>query len=147
MKIGQSCITINGITWIKEDISFEGRVNVSNIEALQLNKKYKARVPNSDDYKKLLKLSHKFIPETKEWIFAETNEELKKGFNVLRFKFNGWIYVKSDDKNMTTATYWCDLNNIEDEYASFLFFNESKVQSPSNIRVHDFLLSLKLIKL
>ena len=147
MKIGQSCITLNGITWIKEDISFEGRVNVSNIEALHLAKKYKARVPNSDDYKKLLKLSHKFIPETKEWIFAETNEELKKGFNVLRFKFNGWIYVKSDDKNMTTATYWCDLNNIEDEYASFLFFNESKVQSPSNIRVHDFLLSLKLIKL
>ena len=129
MKIGQSCITINGITWIKEDISFEGRVNVSNIEALHLAKKYKARVPNSDDYKKLLKLSHKFIPETKEWIFAETNEELKKGFNVLRFKFNGWIYVKSDDKNMTTATYWCDLNNIEDEYASFLFFNESKVKS------------------
>lgn len=147
MKIGQSCITINGITWIKEDISFEGRVNVSNIEALHLAKKYKARVPNSDDYKKLLKLSHKFIPETKEWIFAETNEELKKGFNVLRFKFNGWIYVKSDDKNMTTATYWCDLNNIEDEYASFLFFNESKVQSPSNIRVQDFLFSLKLIKL
>lgn len=147
MKIGQSCITLNGITWIKEDISFEGRVNVSNIEALHLAKKYKARVPNSDDYKKLLKLSHKFIPETKEWIFAETNEELKKGFNVLRFKFNGWIYVKSDDKNMTTATYWCDLNNIEDEYASFLFFNESKVQSPSNIRVQDFLFSLKLIKL
>lgn len=147
MKIGQSCITLNGITWIKEDISFEGRVNVSNIEALHLAKKYKARVPNSDDYKKLLKLSHKFIPETKEWIFAETNEELKKGFNVLRFKFNGWIYVKSDDKNMTTATYWCDLNDIEDEYASFLFFNESKVQSPSNIRVQDFLFSLKLIKL
>lgn len=147
MKIGQNCITINGITWIKEDISFEGRVNVSNIEALHLAKKYKARVPNSDDYKKLLKLSHKFIPETKEWIFAETNEELKKGFNVLRFKFNGWIYVKSDDKNMTTATYWCDLNDIEDEYASFLFFNESKVQSPSNIRVQDFLFSLKLIKL
>lgn len=147
MKIGQSCITLNGITWIKEDISFEGRVNVSNIEALHLAKKHKARVPNSDDYKKLLKLSHKFIPETKEWIFAETNEELKKGFNVLRFKFNGWIYVKSDDKNMTTATYWCDLNNIEDEYASFLFFNESKVQSPSNIRVQDFLFSLKLIKL
>ena len=147
MKIGQSCITINGITWIKEDISFEGRVNVSNIEALHLAKKYKARVPNSDDYKKLLKLSHKFIPETKEWIFAETNEELKKGFNVLRFKFNGWIYVKSDDRNMTTASYWCDLNDIEDEYASFLFFNESKVQSPSNIRVQDFLFSLKLIKL
>ena len=147
MKIGQSCITLNGITWIKEDISFEGRVNVSNIEALHLAKKHKARVPNSDDYKKLLKLSHKFIPETKEWIFAETNEELKKGFNVLRFKFNGWVYVKSDDKNTTTATYWCDLNDIEDEYASFLFFNESKVQSPSNIRVQDFLFSLKLIKL
>ena len=114
MKIGQSCITLNGITWIKEDILFEGRVNVSNIEALHLAKKHKARVPNSDDYKKLLKLSHKFIPETKEWIFAETNEELKKGFNVLRFKFNGWIYVQSDDSNMTTASYWCDLNDIED---------------------------------
>lgn len=147
MKIGQSCITINCITWIKEDISFEGRVNVSNIEALNLAKKYKARVPNSDDYKKLLKLSHKFIPETKEWIFAETNEELKKGFNVLRFKFNGWKYVKSDDRNITTATYWCDLDDIENEYGSYLFFNESKVQSPSNIRVQDFLFSLKLIKL
>lgn len=147
MKIGQSCITMNGITWIKEDILFEGRVNVSSIEALHLAKKHKARVPNSDDYKKLLKLSHKFIPETSEWIFAETNEELKKGFNVLRFKFNGWVYVKSDDRNITTAVYWCDLNDIEDEYASFLFFNESKVQSPSNIRVHDFLFSLKLIKL
>ena len=147
MKIGQSCITINGITWIKEDISFEGRVNVSNIEALHLAKKYKARVPNSDDYKKLLKLSHKFIPETKEWIFAETNEELKKGFNVLRFKFNGWIYVQSDNRNMTTASYWCDLNDIEDEYASFLFFNEFKVQPPTNIQVQDFLFSLKLIKL
>ena len=147
MKIGQSCITLNGITWIKEDISFEGRVNVSNIEALHLAKKYKARVPNSDDYKKLLKLSHKFIPETKEWIFAETNEELKKGFNVLRFKFNGWIYVKSDDSNATTACYWCDLDDIENEYGSYLFFNESKVQLPSNIRVDDFLFSLKLIKL
>ena len=147
MKIGQSYITINGITWIKEDVPFEGEINVSNIEALELAKKYKARVPNSDDYKKLLKLSHKFIPETSEWIFAETNEELKKGFNVLKFKFNGWIYVKSDDRNMTTAAYWCDLNDIEDEYASFLFFNESKVQSPSNIRVQDFLFSLKLIKL
>ena len=147
MKIGQSCITLNGVTWIKEDILFEGRVNVSNIEALYLAKKHKARVPNSDDYKKLLKLSHKFIPETKEWIFAETNEELKKGFNVLRFKFNGWIYVQSDDSNTTTASYWCDLNDIEDEYASFLFFNEHKVQSPSNIRVQDFLFSLKLIKL
>ena len=147
MKIGRSCITMNGITWIKEDILFEGRVNVSNIEALHLAKKYKARVPNSDDYKKLLKLSHKFIPETKEWIFAETNEELKKGLNVLRFKFNGWIYVKSDDSNATTACYWCDLDDIENEYGSYLFFNESKVQSPSNIRVDDFLFSLKLIKL
>ena len=147
MKIGQSCITINGITWIKEDITFEGRINVSNIEALHLAEKYKARVPNSDDYKKLLKLSHKFIPETKEWIFAETNEELKKGFNVLRFKFNGWIYARSDDRNKSTATYWCDLDDIENEYASYLFFNESKVQSPSNIRVEDFLFSLKLIKL
>ena len=110
-------------------------------------KKYKARVPNSDDYKKLSKLSHKFIPETKEWIFAETNEELKKGFNVLRFKFNGWIYVKSDDSNATTACYWCDLDDMENEYGSYLFFNESKVQSPSNIRVQDFLFSLKLIKL
>lgn len=147
MKIGQSYITLNGITWIKEDISFEGRVNVSNIEALYLAKKYKARVPNSDDYKKLLKLPHKFIPETSEWIFAETNEELKKGFNVLRFKFNGWIYVRSDDSNATTACYWCDLDDIENEYGSYLFFNESKVQSPSNIRAQDFLFSLKLIKL
>lgn len=147
MKIGQSCITLNGVKWIKEDILFEGRVNVSNTEALHLAKNYKARVPSSDDYKKLLKLSHKFIPETKEWIFAETNEELKKGFNVLRFKFNGWIYVQSDDSNMTTACYWCDLDDIENEYGSYLFFNESKVQSPSNIRVQDFLFSLKLIKL
>ena len=138
---------MNGITWIKEDIPFEGKINVSNIEALELAKKYKARVPNSDDYKKLLKLSHKFIPETSEWIFAETNEELKKGFNVLRFKFNGWIHVKSGERNTKTAAYWCDLNDLEDEYASFLFFNESKVQSPSNIRVQDFLFSLKLIKL
>ena len=108
MKIGQSYITINGITWIKEDVPFEGEINVSNIEALELAKKYKARVPNSEDYKKLLKSSHKFIPETSEWIFSETNEELKKGFNVLRFKFNGWIYVKSDDKNIPNAAYWCD---------------------------------------
>ena len=147
MKIGQSCITINGITWIKEDIPFEGRINVSNIEALELAKKHNARIPNSNDYKNLLKLSHKFIPETKEWIFAETNEDLKKEFNVLRFKFNGWVYTKSDDISTTTAVYWCDLNDIEDEYASFLFFNEHKVQSPSNIRVEDFLFSLKLIKL
>ena len=147
MKIGQSCITLNGITWIKEDISFEGRVNVSNIEALHLAKKYKARVPNSDDYKKLLKLSHKFIPETSEWIFAETNEELKKGFNVLRFKLNGWIYVKSNDRDTITGAYWCDLNDKKEKYASFLFFNEFKVQPPSNIQVHNFLFSLKLIKL
>ena len=147
MKIGQSYITINGITWIKEDVPFEGEINVSNIEALELAKKYKARVPNSDDYKKLLKLSHKFIPETSEWIFAETNEELKKGFNVLKFKFNGWIYVKSDDRNMTTAAYWCDLNDEREKHASYLFFNEFKVQPPANIQVHDFLFSLKLIKL
>lgn len=147
MKIGQSYITINGITWIKEDISFEGKINVSNIEALELAKKYKARVPNSDDYKKLLKLSHKFIPETSEWIFAETNEELKKGFNVLRFKLNGWIYVKSNDRDTITGCYWCDLNDKKEKYASYLFFNEFKVQPPANIQVHDFLFSLKLIKL
>ena len=147
MKIGQSYITINGITWIKEDVPFEGEINVSNIEALELAKKYKARVPSSEDYKNLLKLSHKFIPETSEWIFAETNEELKKGFNVLRFKFNGWIYIKSDDSNATTACYWCDLDDMENEHASYLFFNEFKVQPPANIQVHDFLFSLKLIKL
>lgn len=147
MKIGHGSIILNSVNWIKDDILFEGKVNVSNIEALHLAKKYNARIPNKEDYLRLSQLPHKFIQETNEWIFAETDIDLQNGINVLRFNLNGWEYSMSTDENPNTGVYWSDLQNIEDLRAGYIFFNKDKVKPHDSISPEFFLFSLKLIKI